>query len=60
VALHRRSSRDLCWIAAEAVAIDLHGVAAGIHTGRWEELQNLRTVVKASGAMASQRSGNGG
>ena len=37
---------DLCWIAAEAVPVDLHQVAARIRAGVWEELQNLRTVAE--------------
>ena len=37
---------DFCWIAAKAVAIDLHGVAARIRAGVGEKLQNLRTVAE--------------
>ncbi len=37
---------DFCCIVAKAVAVDLHGVAAGVHAGVGEELQDLRTVAE--------------
>src|SRR5258708_18262592 len=37
---------DVCGIGAEAVAVNLHRVAARIRAGVWEELQNLRTVAE--------------
>src|SRR5258707_8517768 len=38
---------DFCWVAPEAVAVDLYGVAAGIYAGVGEDLQNLGTVAES-------------
>src|SRR5260370_36594830 len=38
---------DLCGNGGEAVAVDLHRVAARIRAGVWEELENLRTVAES-------------